>query len=309
MNPRLISNLSNSYNLNFMNPNNINQNPNNINLPNFNNISNSMKFNNNMFNPNANNNMLNPNVNNNILNPNFNNNMNNLGMNQNMAAQMTINYNINNMNINMNNSCTNTILNGTSLTNINNFAQPSNLISPAVIIKKNNNDCLRMNFLLNNYDYILEIEKLNDYNSLYFLCQLKEDATLLYEYSCVKTFDELKKMNLNFMQCENIKQIFNVLINIFQNLNRQSKPRIDLMNEKIALYFISPNLNGKYEDTIIWLDKKDRDVKEQFNVLQCKYMDLYTNFKDIQKIAWSSGFSGSKLEKIKEICGKPDKND
>jgi len=81
------------------------------------------------------------------------------------------------------------------------------------------------------------------------------------------------------------------------------------MNEKIALYFISPNLNGKYEDTIIWLDKKDRDVKEQFNVLQCKYMDLYTNFKDIQKIAWSSGFSGSKLEKIKEICGKPDKND
>jgi hypothetical protein len=268
-----------------------------------------MKFNNNMFNPNANNNMLNPNVNNNILNPNFNNNMNNLGMNQNMAAPMTINYNINNMNINMNNSCTNTILNGTSLTNINNFAQPSNLISPALIIKKNNNDCLRMNFVLNNYDYILEIEKLNDYNSLYFLCRLKEDATLLYEYSCVKTFDELKKMNLNFMQCENIKQIFNVLINIFQNLYWQSKPRIDLMNEKIALYFISPNLNGKYEDTIIWLDKKDRDVKEQFNVLQCKYMDLYTNFKDIQKIAWGSGFSGSKLEKIKEICGKPDKND
>ena len=283
-----------------MNPNNINQNPNNINPANFNNMSNSMKFNNNMFNPN---------INNNMLNPNFNNNMNNLGMNQNMAAPMTINYNINNMNINMNNSCTNTILNGTSLTNINNFAQPSNLISPALIIKKNNNDCLQMNFLLNNYNYILEIEKLNDYNSLYFLCRLKEDATLLYEYSCVKTFDELKKMNLNFMQCENIKQIFNVLINIFQNLYRQSKPRIDLMNEKIALYFISPNLNGKYEDTIIWLDKKDRDVKEQFNVLQCKYMDLYTNFKDIQKIAWGSGFSGSKLEKIKEICGKPDKND
>ena len=293
MNPRLISNLSNSYNLNFMNPNNINQNPNNINPPNFNDMSNSMKFN----------------INNNMFNPNVNNNMNNIGMNQNMAAPMTINYNINNMNINMNNSCTNTILNGTSLTNINNFAQPSNLISPALMVKKNNNDCLQMKFLLSNYDYILEIEKLYDYNSLYFLCRLKEDATLLYEYSCVKTFDELKKMNLNFMQCENIKQIFNVLINIFQNLYRQSKPRIDLMNEKIALYFISPNLNGKYEDTMIWLDKKDRDVKEQFNVLQCKYMDLYTNFKDIQKIAWSSGFSGSKLEKIKEICGKPDKND
>jgi hypothetical protein len=250
----------------------------------------------------------NANFNNINNNTNFNDNMNNLGMNQNMPAPMTINYNINNMNINMYNSNTNTFLNGSNLTNVKNFTQPSNLISPARLIKKDNNDCLQMDFSLSTTDYILEIEKLNDYNSIYFLCRLKEDVILLYEYSCVKTFDELKNMNQNFMQCDNIKQIFKVLINIFQNLYDQAIPRIDLMNDKIVLYFISPNLNGKYEDTTIWLDIKDRDVKEQFDKLQYKYMELLTNFKEIQNIAWSSKLNGQKVEEIKAICGKPEKN-
>ena len=146
-----------------------------------------------------------------------------------------------------------------------------------------------MKFLLNNDEYILDIEEKNENNGIYFICRLKEDVTLLYEYSCIKTFEELKKLNHNFQGCDNINEIFNVLKNIFMEHIKETKPRIDLMNDMIILYFISPNLSGKYEDTTIILEKKERNLENQFSKLQFEYVQLNYNFKEIQKIAWSSG--------------------
>ena len=87
----------------------------------------------------------------------------------------------------------------------------------------------------------------------------------------------------------------------------KTKPRIDLMNDMVVLYFICPTLSGKYEDTTIFLQKVNRNIEKQFSKLQFEYIQLNYNFKEIQKIAWSIGDKNDiKLKKIQEICGLPD---
>ena len=251
-----------------MNPNNNNYFPNNNQ--------------NNMFNPY--NNMFNQNI------PSFPNN------------NMNANYNKNNMNINN----ANNNFNINKATKVQNFAQPSNLRRRVHLVKKNNNECLEMRFLLNNNDYILDIEEKEEFNSIYLTCRLKEDITLLYEYSCIKSFEELKNLNQHFKGCDNIKQIFNVFKKFFLELKGETKPRIDLMNDMIIFYFISPSFSGKYEDTTIILEKKQRKVEDQFSKLQYKYVELLYNFKEIQKIAWNPEEKDElKVKKIQEICGMP----
>ena len=252
-----------------MNPNNNNYFPNNNQ--------------NNMFNPY--NNMFNQNI------PSFPNN------------NMNANYNKNNMNININNDN----FQANKGVNVNNFTLPSNLKGRVKLKAKNNNEYLEMRFLLNNNDYILDIIKKDEKNCIYFICKLKEDITLLYEYSCIKTFEELKNLNHHFQGCDNINEIFSVLKNIFMEVKYETKPRIDLMNDMVVLYFICPTLSGKYEDTTIFLQKVNRNIEKQFSKLQFEYIQLNYNFKEIQKIAWSIGDKNDiKLKKIQEICGLPD---
>lgn len=222
------------------------------------------------------------------------------------SNNMNASYNLNNMNINNYNNN----FNINNATKVQNFTQPSNLRGRAQLVQKNNNEYLVMRFLLNNNDYILDLEEKIEYNSIYFTCRLKEDITLLYEYSCIKTFEELKNLNQHFKGCDNIKQIFNVFKKFFLEHKSETKPRIDLMNDMIILYFISPSFSGKYEDTTIILGKKQRKVEDQFSKLQCEYVELLYNFKEIQKIAWDSVDKDElKVKKIQEICGKPEKND
>ena len=294
--------INSTNNMNFIPNNNMNLNPNNTMnfIPN-----NNMNFipNNNMnFNPNNN---MNFNPNNNMnLNPN--NNMNLNPNNKNIPFlgnnNTFINYNINNVNINNfnNNSNTNRVI------NINHFTQPSNLISPAYLYFKNKNKCLKMEFSLNDNSYILEIEKIDEHNCLYFFCNRKDDdVILLYEYTCVQTVEEIRKKNKSFQICENLDEIFNTLKNIFSKLYREAKPRIDISNEQIILYFINPNLADTYEDTTIYLDKHSRDVNTQFPKLQFKYVELSQHLKEIKKICASSDKSNLKIQKILAILDDP----
>ena len=283
-------------NMNFnLNHNNMNFNPNNNMINSYNNMN--FNPNNNMIN--SNNNMnFNPNINmiNSNNNMNFNPNNNNipyLGNNN-----MVINYNINNMNI----TNANVSSNSNGLINITNFTQPSNLKLPPKL-DKNNKGCLRMEFLLDDINYIFVIEKINEHDCLFFFCNRKDDdAVSLHEYSCVQTFEQLKKKNKSFQICENLDEIFNTLKNIFLSLYREAKPRIDLFNEQIVLFFINPNLAGIYDDTTIYLEKHSRTIKEQFGKLQSSYVQLYHNLKNILEICDSSDKNDIKIKKIRAIC-------
>ena len=271
---------------------------------------------NNMFNPNnMNMNLINMNrnfaFNNNMLN--FNNNMNNFLMGQNFAFPKNNNMNenckINNMNIIKKNKA-DINLNDEEEINVKNFEQPSNLKSQVKLYSNNNYDrYLKMKFELKSDVYILNIEEKIDNNSLFFNCRLKEDSSLLNDYSCLKTFEELKNLNQAFKGCENIKQIFNVFKKYFIELYKITKPRIDIINDKIIFYFMCDNYCGKFEDTTIILEKKKTDLEEQYLILQGKYLELLENFKEIQKIAWGDKKSEKKVEQIKDICGKPNKNE
>ena len=301
MNPYLIKNLDNNNmtnsnnNMNFNPNNNMNFNPNNN--KNFNIINNLNNFNpnNNMINSNNN---MNFNPNNNIyLNPNKNMNPNLFPGNNNI-----INYNIHNMNINMNNTNNNFNLNSQSnINNINNFIQPSNLFLRGKSCIKNGNECLRMEFFLNHNNYILEIQQILEHNCLYFFCNMKDDITLLEEYSCVQTFKELKKLNDSFNMCENITQMYNVLKKIFLQRWNDAKPRIDCINDKIILFFLIPHLPEKYDDVTIELEKKERDLKEQFHKLSLRYVEISQVLREIQNICNSFGTNNSKLKEIKSI--------
>ena len=284
---------------------------------NLNNIIQKNKIINNNLNPNKsmfnlNNNMFNQN--NNMFNPynnmfNQNNNMNNFAMNPNRSSYLNSNMQINSYKNNMNININNDNFQVNKGVNVNNFTLPSNLKGRVKLKAKNNNEYLEMRFLLNNNDYILDIVKKDEKNCIYFICKLKEDITLLYEYSCIKTFEELKNLNHHFQGCDNINEIFSVLKNIFMEVKykTKTKPRIDLMNDMVVLYFICPTLSGKYEDTTIFLQKVNRNIEKQFSKLQFEYIQLNYNFKEIQKIAWSIGDKNDiKLQKIQEICGLPD---
>lgn len=269
---------------------------------------------NNMFNPNnMNMNLINMNrnfaFNNNMLN--FNNNMNNFLMGQNFAFPKNNNMNenckINNMNIIKKNKV-NINSNDEEEINTKNFEQPSNLKSDVKLYNNDNyNRNLEMKFSLKNDVYILDIEEKVDYNSINFNCRLKEDSTLLYNYSCEKTFKELKNLNQAFKACNNIKQIFNVLQKYFIELYKKTKPRIDIINNKVIFYFMCDTYSGKFEDTTIILEKKKTYDEETYLTLEGKYVQLLEQFKEIQKIVWSESKNGKKVEQIKDICGKPNK--
>ena len=269
---------------------------------------------NNMFNPNnMNMNLINMNrnfaFNNNMFN--FNNNMNNFLMGQNFAFPKNNNMNenckINNMNIIKKNKV-NINSNDEEEINIKNFEQPSNLKSDVKLYNNDNyNRNLEMKFSLKNDVYILDIEEKVDYNSINFNCRLKEDSTLLNNYSCEKTFKELKNLNQAFKACNNIKQIFNVLQKYFIELYKKTKPRIDIINNKVIFYFMCDTYSGKFEDTTIILEKKKTYDEETYLTLEGKYVQLLEQFKEIQKIVWGESKNNKKVEQIKDICGKPNK--
>ena len=186
---------------------------------------------------------------------------------------------------------------------------PSNLMSQAKLYGDANNRCLEMVFKLKNDDYIFDIGEGADENCIYFQCQLKEDIILLYEYECKKAFEELKNLNQIFKECDNIEHIFNVLKKLFIELNEKTKPRIDMSNDKIILYFNCESNNDNFEEISIILEKNKRNLEEQLLQLQYKYVELFDNFKEIQKIAWSNCITDKKIEQIQNICGKPDEDE
>lgn len=136
---------------------------------------------------------------------------------------MSMNININNMNImpNMN------MMNGNNMDMMNNniptinFYLPSNLVGDVILpipILNNfnnnfnndyNNGYISLKFNLNNEYYILKIEKIDSSNSILFSCSKEQDITLLYEFSCLKSFGELHNMNKIFLISDNIAQVFN----------------------------------------------------------------------------------------------------
>ena len=148
----------------------------------------------------------------------------NLMGNFNTNNNMSMNININNMNImpnmNMMNGNNMGMMNNNMPTN--NFYLPSNLVGnvilPYVPILNNfnnnfnnnyNNDYISLKFNLNNEFYIFTIEKIDSSNSILFSCRKEQDITLLYEFSCLKSFGELHNMNKIFLISDNIGQVFN----------------------------------------------------------------------------------------------------
>ena len=99
-------------------------------------------------------------------------------------------FNINNMNINQNNM-------GMMNNNMtpNNYYLSSNLVGN--VIRPNfffllQNYYLSLRFWLNNMHYILKIEKIESSNSILFSCHNEnDDITLLYEYSCFLSYNEI----------------------------------------------------------------------------------------------------------------------
>ena len=190
---------------------------------------------------------------------------------------MSMNININNMNImpNMN------MMNGNNMgmmnnnMPINNFYLPSNLVGNVIPSYNNSNiEYLTLKFNLNNEFYILKIEKIDSSNSILFSCSKEQDITLLYEFSCLKSFRELHNMNKIFLISDNIGQVFNSIQNILIKEKNIAIPRIDfLQNNKDALvfFFRSPLVSGQIEDISIILQKKERNIQMQFDKLVKQY--------------------------------------
>jgi len=159
--------------------------------------------------------------------------------------------------------------------------QPSNLIR----VQKNfyDNKIISLKFNLNNEYYILKIQKIESSSSILFTCQKEDDITLLYEYSCLLTFQDLHDMNKNFQVCDNINQIFNSFKTILINFQKISKPTIYFLNDDALLFFFrSPLISGQIEDTSIILQKKKRDIKSQFDKLVNQYEYLKNHFQNIK---------------------------
>ena len=175
---------------------------------------------------------------------------------------------------------------------------------------------LSLLFQVNNHFYILNIEK-TDSNSIYFYCTPNHDEALLYEYSKDIPFEDISTLSKNFKICDNIDQIYETIKNTFKEHPKKSRPRIDLIenNNTIILFFITPLISGDYEDVNIILNKKERDVNTQFNILKKEYENLRNrheklkiesnkinnNYEKIAEIVTSNKTDESKLELIKKI--------
>ena len=134
--------------------------------------------------------------------------------------------------------------------------------------------------------YNLKIEKIDSSSSLLFTCQNVEDVTLLYDYSSLLSFKELRQMNKNFNNCNNIDGIFNSIQNIITNYTDISIPRIEFCQnnqDRLIFFFRSPLMSGEIEDTSIILYKKERNIREQFNKLVKAYEDLKKDYNELSK--------------------------
>ena len=131
---------------------------------------------------------------------------------------------------------------------------------------------------------------------------MKVVTDLSSNYSCEKTFKELKNLNQAFKACNNIKQIFNVLQKYFIELYKKTKPRIDIINDKVIFYFMCDTYSGKFEDTTIILEKKKTYDEETYLTLEGKYVQLLEQFKEIQKIVWSESKNGKKAASPAIAC-------
>ena len=100
---------------------------------------------------------------------------------------------------------------------------------------------LSLRFWLNNMHYILKIEKIESSNSILFSCHNEnDDITLLYEYSCFLSYNELHNMNRAFQICNDIKQIFTSIENTLIKDIKTAIPRIDFFqNNEDSLVFFS----------------------------------------------------------------------
>ena len=213
--------------------------------------------------------------------------MNNIFMNFNVNKLN--NFGMPNNDMAMNN---NMMLNNNML--INNNMTPNNYYPPSNFIHQNtiyNNNTIQFRFFfgagngLQALYYNLKIEKIDSSSSLLFTCQKVEDVTLLYDYSSLLSFKELRQMNKNFNNCNNIDGIFNSIQNIITNYKDISIPRIEFCQnnqDRLIFFFRSPLMSGEIEDTSIILYKKERNIREQFNKLVKAYEDL-KNYNELSK--------------------------
>ena len=161
-----------------------------------------------------------------------------------------------------------------------------------------NNQCLTFEFKLSSEDlntfvwgnskltYVLKIKKIESSSSLLFTCQKEDDVTLLYDYSSLLSLKELRQMNKNFNNCDNIDRIINSIKNIFIKYNNVARPRVEFSRnneDELILFFRSPLMSGEIEETYIILRKKERDIREQFNKLVKAYEDLKKDYNELSK--------------------------
>lgn len=177
---------------------------------------------------------------------------------------------------------------------------PSNLINEQN--NSNNNKYLSFKFNVNNEYYILKIKNIES-SSILFTCQKKDDITLLYEYSCWLSFQDLHNMNKNFLVCDNIDQIFNSIKTILTNHKEIAIPRIDFYqnnnNDALLFFFRSPLLSGQIEDTNIILQKTERNINSQFDKLVKKYENYVNFYQKIYQIIIGSQSSNDKIYQLR----------
>ena len=242
------------------------------------------------------------------MNFNFNNNKNNLfplnnnpfGRNPNITLNNNMNFNINNNFIGGPNA------NGMMMNN-NNIQSNLSPGSSPYVYNKGQNMCIQMTFTLNNEKYILEIEQDNLSSSIIFSCRNFDDITLLFEYYCAKSFNELKMLNKIFQTCDNIYQIFNSIQTLLIKDLIISKPRIELvMNNSIGFYFTCQLYSGELQNTSIIIPKKDRNIMSQFQKLANSYKELNNKMIQIKGVLNEQKFfdknaDSNKVAKISNI--------
>ena len=248
--------------------------------------------------------------------PNNNSLLNNNQMNFNNNNNIIINININNMNIMPNMMNNNMGMMGNNMGMMNNNMIPDNYYLPSNLVgnfihpislpfnpfnnqQQNNfnNDYLSLRFNLNNVYYILKIERIDSSASILFSCHNEDDITLLYEYSCSKSFLELHNMSKTFQICDNIGQIFKSIENTLINDKNKAIPRIDFFqnnNEALVFFFRIPLISGQIEDINIILQKKERNIKMQFDILAERY-------EKIKEIVLSFDKPDNKVSKLNKL--------
>ena len=248
--------------------------------------------------------------------PNNNSLLNNNQMNFNNNNNMSMNININNMNIMPNMMNNNMRMMGNNMGMMNNNMTPDNYYLPSNLVvnvihpislpfnpfnnqQQNNfnNDYLSLRFNLNNVCYILKIERIDSSASILFSCHNEDDITLLYEYSCSKSFRELHNMSKTFQICDNIGQIFKSIENTLINDKNKAIPRIDFFqnnNEALVFFFRIPLISGQIEDINIILQKKERNIKMQFDILAERY-------EKIKEIVLSFDKPDNKVSKLNKL--------